>query len=106
MVTADVAGTGAIGRAFAALVAGSPHARHVRAAWARVTGSQVDFWLLTDAIDVETEMDVRAVEQQLAERYPTLDFEVRVINPRWFDQGKRLDLATAIPGDATPLPIR
>jgi hypothetical protein len=78
----------------AELVRAEPAARSL---YYRQTGAVLEFWLLTDPIEIETERRVRNIRRAIFEMFPDMLFEFQLINPRLSED---LDPQVLIPEDA------
>jgi hypothetical protein len=74
----------------------------VKRLWVWAQRDEVEFWLLTEEIDAETEHALHATGAQLHEWLPGSNVQLHIVNPRRFDTD---DPAALIPAGAEEISL-
>jgi hypothetical protein len=74
-----------------------------RALWVSESPGRIEFWILTDEIDLDAELRLQAAGGVLYADCPPVDVLLHILNPIWYGGG---DPALAIPEGAAEIPLR
>jgi len=72
--------------------------------WMRTTQDSVEFWLYTEPISTEHELQLYETELLLYREFPELNPEVHVIHSDLYDEGSHFSFAVPPGAEQIPLP--
>lgn len=75
----------------------------VQGLWLTTDAEKVTFWVLTRPIATATQQALYEHAAALYDEFPDVEFEIRVLNPEWFENG---DALRALPTNVQPICLR
>ena len=100
MAFPKVANLSNIGETLVTLLQGKPEALRL---WADTNRDEIEFWLLTEPIPIDTERDLYGVATELHDHFPESFIEFHLVNPRHFQD---FDVTEIVPTSAQEIRLR